>query len=1471
MAIVTSELPWIVVACLSALSLIGLTFIFIHPRFAALYAALNIAGFLTIKSNIGSVSFLVSSREFGTDLFASIEDSSSWPLVVVIIALLVYQMILEGTHRGWFARIGFGFTSSRTSGTGSPSVVHSNENKIISVNIEGQGTAHLDLSTHTYQHSATEVEIPQLESEADGQPTVDIPDKARIDACGHDLVRHSIDQARWINRAGEDELNRIVAENEENFVCLLGVAGAGKTALLARFVSQQRAHGVLTLAIKADLSGQDQPFDDFLETQTGFRPPLRDGISQLAKHEKVVVVIDQIDALANLVDLHSNRLNNLLTFIGDCIQIPNVVVICSCREFEFRHDVRLSSLGPHKVTLELPEWALIQPILEEAGIPGAENWPEDFKNILRTPQHLVVFLKYASSSDSEGIDVSLTYQQMLDELWKRSVDTRTKRVLIKELTDRLTQNESVTAPASAFDEYEAETAQLQSAGVLRMEGLRLGFSHQTLLEHARARLFVQQQLSLSAFILDRQDAIFVRPTAWHVLKYLREADPTTYDAELNALFENDLRIHIRYLLIDFIGQQPEPSESEISLFAKKLGAHSDVSRVLTSIRGSANWFSAFEKSHFPVLMKQPTEDAWAMIGVIALAWPFAREECLSLVEKHWINDPSKDMLTINAIQELDEWDDRSEATLMILIKRSKDFRLWWVVHIVEKFYESDPEFAIRILKAATKREFENNSHVNPFDSSEPWHKLPDIAKAAPAEFLTEFWDWTVTVMTAFQEEMLSPMIHRYPDTITHISDLDPRHQPLYSAVVDSVTLTAEQDPQRFLEITKHSWLAENGTIQMLIAQGLTVAASSIPKACIDFLTDDPRKLFLGPLIESWQSTSVELVAAVSPHISDETLRELEQYILNWSQYRADAELEEEQLQWDRESRFRLLQAIPENRRSPEVKAIVEECRAEFSEEPPSLGKARVGRVIEIPPMTSDEMLETDESDILEVLNAPEEKASGIVSWQESEDGGFTKPGGPRAAARELANLVTSNPDKAARIAKKALEEGNELPAQECFRVLRESSLPDDFMMNLVMELSNGKSVSEEYRQEAAILLLDVSKRLRGLPDEICDLLVDWLAMEWDGQYSAFRESEKRSEYNAKQPESILFAPRGGLFSTDRSFWPLAAVSHGLLQRDTPDYEKWYSIARRHVDSNASIRTWAAMCSQLNWILHRDRDQSRAVQFAFDLFAKHPTLITTREGLVLLANISPMLPEDFVKTVVVALADSGDGWKTQAAGEFFALLTIRDPETHNWASNELDRRLHTNSDSGVEAREIFRTGVAFAAAQLWEHYSLREKSTPLLTSVAKNATEGIASAFGRVFWASEDFPNDVHTRELMTAIADHPEILHPQFISDLVEVLADLCRFEQKLVLRVTQAIIDRFGSSFKSISSELYLAAPNLVNITMTLQRFPETRSEGLTLLERLMSLDLQDVYSILSEIDNRPSNTRRREPRKRRRRKPKK
>jgi hypothetical protein len=147
------------------------------------------------------------------------------------------------------------------------------------------------------------------------------------------------------------------------------------------------------------------------------------------------------------------------------------------------------------------------------------------------------------------------------------------------------------------------------------------------------------------------------------------------------------------------------------------------------------------------------------------------------------------------------------------------------------------------------------------------------------------------------------------------------------------------------------------------------------------------------------------------------------------------------------------------------------------------------------------------------------------------------------------------------------------------------------------------------------------------------------------------------------------------------------------------------------------------------------------------------------------------------------------------------------------------------------------------------------------------TTRISAAIGTVFWATDDFPADAHTEALLQAIAANPKVLSGSFVSDLIELLAELLPHSRRNVLRVCQAIVGSRGDELTSISRELYLSGPHLVNIAMTLQRFSDTRAEGLSLLEDLLRLGLDEAFSILHDIDIRPAAVRRREPRMRRRR----
>ena len=60
------------------------------------------------------------------------------------------------------------------------------------------------------------------------------------------------------------------------------------------------------------------------------------------------------------------------------------------------------------------------------------------------------------------------------------------------------------------------------------------------------------------------DAVFVRPTIWSVLRYLHGADPAKYRREIETLMHAEPRLHVRYLLINFLGQVSIPEKRSAS-------------------------------------------------------------------------------------------------------------------------------------------------------------------------------------------------------------------------------------------------------------------------------------------------------------------------------------------------------------------------------------------------------------------------------------------------------------------------------------------------------------------------------------------------------------------------------------------------------------------------------------------------------------------------------------------------------------------------------------------------------------------------------------------------------------------------------------------------------------------------------------------------------------------------------------------
>lgn len=523
------------------------------------------------------------------------------------------------------------------------------------------------------------------------------------------LLSRTVKPADRIPRAELSTIEDKLAANASSPIALvLGDPGSGKTALLALFASNAIQQGQVTLALKADTFPSDQTFEEWGQQILGLDLSLIDAVRAVATQSTVLVVVDQLDALSTTVDLTSDRLNSLLTFIEECLSVPGISVVCSCRSFDYSHDARFSALNARVIDLSLPSWEDVSKLLASHGVPNPDAWPNDFQELLRNPQHLTVYINRFESTGKS--DPFRSYQLMLDDLWERLITTPEERDLVYGLANYLTDHEELWAPIVKFEDHRSILERLDAKGLLLIQDLRVGFRHQTLLEHAKARLFTKDDKSLCTHVLERQDAVLVWPTVWAVLQYLRDANPTKYRQEISALFGEKLRLHIRYLLMEFLGRLSDPRDFEVELMGNCLSNDEDRVRALISIRGQAEYFRQLAVTHFPAIMRGPVEHQWPIIGVLSDAFVVERDTVLKLIEENWIIDPSKDALTRRVMSGQAEWDERSVGIVRSLVRRTGDSgdRISWAELLVYQIAESQPTLAPSIFIDIMRRLEENN-------------------------------------------------------------------------------------------------------------------------------------------------------------------------------------------------------------------------------------------------------------------------------------------------------------------------------------------------------------------------------------------------------------------------------------------------------------------------------------------------------------------------------------------------------------------------------------------------------------------------------------------------------------------------------------------------------------------------------------------------------------------------------------------
>lgn len=348
---------------------------------------------------------------------------------------------------------------------------------------------------------------------------------------------------------------------------LAGNAGYGKSVTAKQLLNSLSDKKIPVLALKSDKLTVESVGE--LNSELGLKLGIEELIKSLCnKSERIVVIIDQIDALSQSLSSNRKPLNIYNRLIGRISKIsPNVRLVISCRMYDLEYDPYLQQYDNlKKIVLEKLDDKETEHILKALGIKS-ETLSKEFKEFLRIPIHLEIFSIICSAYKLLEFR---SLQELYAEYWRQKILNASvgSKVLnfVKELSDEMFQSQQITKDRRFFeDKYSFEIRYLISEGVITEGGNKIQFVHQSFFDYTTARCFVDDNRSVAGEILlgNKHQGLFIRSGLKHVLFYLREVKYKVYLEELKMLlFSSNLRFHLKLLIINNLGFLNTPREEE---------------------------------------------------------------------------------------------------------------------------------------------------------------------------------------------------------------------------------------------------------------------------------------------------------------------------------------------------------------------------------------------------------------------------------------------------------------------------------------------------------------------------------------------------------------------------------------------------------------------------------------------------------------------------------------------------------------------------------------------------------------------------------------------------------------------------------------------------------------------------------------------------------------------------------------------
>lgn len=1276
---------------------------------------------------------------------------------------------------------------------------------------------------------------------------------------------------RWLVRPELDGLIERLKTEPSSTNILLGDPGCGKSALLVHLAQEKQAAGWQVLAIKADRLPPEVSDRGALERHLNLGADTATVVRELAKNGPVLVLIDQIDALADLVVQHSGRLRVMLDLVQDLSDVDGVHTVVSSRTFEQKHDPALRNLDATVVQLELPEWTTVRSVLSAKGMQ-VEAWNQDIQQVLRSPHALDTFLSLlGNATEPEALR---SFHGLQETQWETQVlcDASGKRgVTLHHLANLMADREVLGIPLAQVEDHHAEIKALTAAGLLRVDPGpgRVEFRHQTLYEFVRARSFLEESGSLTETVQAQQANLRIRPQLWHALGYFREVSPEEYGAEIRRLWVADLRPHLKMLLIEFLGLQTAPILAERQLIEQTIEDRWFLPRFIGAAVGSPGWFEILSTTHLPRLMSLPKGQAQMLVPLLRQALHFDADSVVDLVHRYWLGNKDRDVLSWEVLgfgevaPQVGRWLDS-----LILIAGRSQIAEWAVEHLAGVASAAHPDEAPRLVAAWVKRQLDSartllatastddavissrSKSIRAILETREFHDMGAIADASPRAYIENLWPLLLEGLSLCTFEVQSVLVGYSQTSGLLFQDFDDEavqyDWPLLRSIQLGIEGWAESDPGSFLDFVAENVQSELLLIHKFLAAGLLRAAAHSPLRVYEYLIGDPRRMALGPYTDAHKH-SVALIEAISPMLDENAYDGLEAILRHWRYYAEDAHKDDDadirhrRLLSERKHRLRLLRALPASRRSSSIQRLVTEEERAFpgltSKDIDFTGVQFIGS-----PVSAKQMSQAADTDILNLFD----ELKDDTAWDHPR---HDMKGGAIQAGRQLAELAKTDLDKVLRIVRALDPVHNEIPVSCVLRELVPAGLAVPELYALITELEDKGFVGTGFRFDAAHAVSNAVKIQTPVPQDLINRMEQWLVPS-----AAETSTEIKSE--SKGDSSAILWGYGTMDALPDGNYPtLSALTSACLMREPPQDDRWLCILEQHMECTESPRVWEAMIPrELRYLDKVDR--SRAEAFIDQLVAKAPSIVNGRRWVNFVAHsfywASAIAAERWLMSIV-----KGSQVGLQGAGELAVLRHALFP-AEKWPRELIETFIKDASSPAA-------LGVAYGVAHLWHEPMARPVAHPILLQLLRSGDEDILTALTAIF-LNDGFAIDTETKELLDTLVEFPNIFKNGRAEHFSEVLANLAVSEPDRICRVANAILDVAADRMGNIGSSWYFGTEWLLDIALKLQDMGEAqRAEGSKLFERMLEFNMPQAREMSLDLDKRmPTGKSPRAPRRR-------